>query len=150
MPHVGRQVMAEGGDVELLEQQPFDPAHIFKFAAGGVVPELRPAIRHRGKVYAATKGTHLDAIQMVPDADRSAAMEDGNNRGYVTPTGRFLNRFAAQNYAVDRGLLKKNAPEWAKTSPELIAENLQLKTGGSVDNALALARSTTMKGKRHV
>lgn len=88
------------------------------------MPTLKAAVRHKGKVYSSV-GDHLAAIAQIPDPDeRAAAMRDGDNRGFVTERGRFLDRFRAQEYAVANGLISPDAPTWARTSPDLISENL--------------------------
>jgi len=85
---------------------------------------LRPAIRFGGKLYQGD--THLDALARVPEDVRARAMGDGGNRGYVSDKGKFMDRWRAQDYALRNDLLSPSAPAWAKTSPELIAENLRL------------------------
>ncbi len=57
---------------------------------------------------------------------RSSAVGDGGNRGYVNDRGKFMDRWRAQDYAVQNDLISPSAPAWAKTSPELIAENLRV------------------------
>lgn len=88
-------------------------------------PALFAAVRHKGKVYKSV-ADHLSAISQIEDPEeRRRAMSDGENRGFVTEKGKFLNRFRAQEYAVANGLLRDDAPAWAATSPDLISENLQ-------------------------
>jgi soluble lytic murein transglycosylase-like protein len=87
-------------------------------------PFLRPAVRVNNKIYSAS-GTHFDALDQVPENLRGSAMLDGNNRGFVDERGRFLNRRRAQDYAAQNNLFLENAPDWTKTSPELISEYLR-------------------------
>lgn len=88
---------------------------------------LTPAIRYRDQVYPGT--THLDALAAMPREYRPASQLDANNRGYVTEGGQFLDRRQAQRYALRHDLLDGAAPEWVKTSPELISEFLKKSTG---------------------
>lgn len=86
-------------------------------------PSLEAAVRAGGKVYRAP--THLDALALIPNAElRAAAMRDASNRGFVNDRGRFLDRYKAADYARSFDLFSPEAPAWAKTAPELIAENL--------------------------
>ena len=89
-------------------------------------PSLVAAVRAGGKVY---KGpTHLEALDAIPDAElRRAAALDAYNRGFVNDRGRFLDRYKAADYARNYGLLSPDAPAWAQTAPELIAEHLAVK-----------------------
>lgn len=86
---------------------------------------LMPAVWHDGAVYAA-RGTHMDALNLVPEPVRKFAVSNGDNRGYVNARGKFLDRYDAQEYALKHGLIAETAPTWAHTSPELISENLNL------------------------
>ncbi len=61
----------------------------------------------------------------MPPELRGPAASDGNTRGFVNERGRYLDRFRAADYARDLGLLKRGAPDYARTSPELIAEWLR-------------------------
>ena len=90
------------------------------------VPSLTPAVRVGRKVYKADSGgDHLNALGKIEDAgERRSASTDSSNRGFVDEKGKFLDRYKAQEFAVAYGLIAEDAPEWAKTSPELIAENL--------------------------
>jgi hypothetical protein len=79
-------------------------------------PSLRPAIRHAGKIY--SDGTprvdymmHRDVLHAMPLDVRRAAMGDPDNRGFITPTGRFLDREQAAVYARRNHLWSKNAPD---------------------------------------
>lgn len=94
-----------------------------EFARGGL-PTLKPAIRHRGKVYSSVVD-HLSALGGITDPDeyRNARM-DAENRGYVNERGRYMDRYAAQGYAKEHGLIRPDAPHWAHSTPELISENL--------------------------
>ncbi|NCA02716.1 MAG: hypothetical protein EBS87_11240, partial [Sphingomonadaceae bacterium] len=93
------------------------------YARGGL-PTLKPAIRHKGKVYTSVVD-HMSALSGIEDPEeRQAAKWDADNRGYVNERGHFLDRYRAQGYAKDHGLISPNAPEWAHSSPELISENL--------------------------
>lgn len=112
------------------------------YADGGAV--LRPVIRGLGKVF---KGrTHLDALEdarskLPMDAYQSLVL-DGDNRLFQDHRGRLLDRFDAQDYAKSYGLHIQDAPEWARTGPELISEYLRIpeefSTGGPVDDDMAL------------
>lgn len=88
-------------------------------------PSLQSAVRVDGRVY--TGATHMDALAQVPDerGARQRAALDGNNRGYVTERGRFLNRFKAQDYARDFGLFREDAPSWVASATELASEYLR-------------------------
>ncbi len=88
---------------------------------------LVPAIRLNGKIYSGPEGslTHFDALNNVPQELRARAMSDGANRGYITESGKYLNRFDAADYAKDNNLIDPAAPYYAATSPELIAEWLK-------------------------
>lgn len=86
-------------------------------------PTLTPAISHNGKLYIGE--THLDALSKVPPEQRAAASLNGDNRVYVTGTGRVMDRWRGQDYAVKNDLLSPDAPSYAKTSPELIGEWLR-------------------------
>lgn len=89
------------------------------------LPELTPAVRSNGKIYKSV-GDHLSAIGQITDPkERTAAMLDGDNRGYVDHRGRFLDRFRAQEYALENDLIRDDAPSWARKSPELISEHLK-------------------------
>lgn len=95
------------------------------FVQNRETPALFPAIRHNGKTYKSV-ADHMSALsQIEDDTQRGRAQLDGDNRGFVTERGKYLNRFRAQEYAVANGLLREDAPAWAKTSPDLITENLQ-------------------------
>jgi hypothetical protein len=87
-------------------------------------PSLTPAIVHNGKVYKASNegGTHLDALRSIPIEERFRAETDGNNRMYVTPSGKVLDRYRAQDYALKNDLHSEWSPSYAKTSPELVSE----------------------------
>lgn len=88
-----------------------------------VGPYLVSGIRHNGRVYRGE--THIDALASIEDPlERVRATADGNNRVFVTDSGRILNRQRAQQYAVENDLFKPDAPSWARTSPELISENI--------------------------
>lgn len=100
--------------------------------AGGVALGagfLRPAIRYNGKIYKAPEGSksHIDALEAIPDPKvRDRATWDGDTRGYVDESGKYYDRRRAQDYALKEDLIDPAAPAWARTSPELIAENLRL------------------------
>lgn len=112
----------EGASLKAALDREFDATGHLAGRAHGE-PALTPAIRYQGKVY--TGPTHLDIIRSMPPDIAEAAMRDGNTRGFVNERGRYLDRFRAADYARDYGLLKPNAPYYAKTSPELIAEWLK-------------------------
>ena len=100
-------------------------AQMAQMAKGPRAPVLYPAIRHNGKVYKSV-ADHLSALSQIPDVEeRAAARADGDNRGFVDARGRFLNRFRAQEYALENDLIKPDAPAWARTAPDLISENLR-------------------------
>lgn len=106
-------------NIEILNHG-HEPEH---FARGGL-PTLKPAIRHKGKVYSSIVD-HLSALSQIEDPEeyRNARM-DAENRGYVNERGHFMDRYRAQGYAKDHGLVRHDAPEWAHSTPELISENL--------------------------
>lgn len=83
---------------------------------------LRAAIRYGDMIYPGN--SHLDALSRMPQKYKWAAQVDGNNRGYVTARGKFLDRRQAQKYAVRYRLIRSDAPEWAWTAPELVSEFL--------------------------
>jgi hypothetical protein len=85
--------------------------------------KLTPAVRMDGKIYTGT--SHVEAISKAPkDVQRRYGM-DADNRGYVDARGRFRDRFKAQEYAVENDLIRKDAPSWARTAPELASEMLE-------------------------
>ena len=95
-------------------------------AARKADPALEAAIRAGGKIYRGP--THGDALAAISDpALRREAGLDAANRGFVNERGRFLDRYKAADYARAFGLLSDSAPDWAKTAPELISENLRVK-----------------------
>ena len=88
-------------------------------------PSLLSAVRVGGKTY--TGPTHLDALDAIPDPKaRSQATLDANSRGFVNERGKYLDRFKAADYARNFDLFSPDAPDWAKTAPEVISENLRL------------------------
>jgi soluble lytic murein transglycosylase-like protein len=134
---------AEGLADVLLPQSPLDVALMAAFGPGGraarlagsaalaslepseaEASRLRAAIRAGRRIYA-SDGTHLDALLMVPEAERGAAMLDSRTRGFVDDRGRFMDRRRAQNFALENDLFRPDAPSYAKTSPELISEFLR-------------------------
>lgn len=88
-------------------------------------PSLLSAVRVGGKTY--TGPTHLDALAAIPDPKvRSQASLDANSRGFVNERGKYMDRFKAADYARNFDLFAPDAPDWAKTAPEVISENLRL------------------------
>lgn len=87
----------------------------------GPEKRLLPAVRVNGKVFAAP-GTHFDALDQLPAELRRFAVMDGNNRGFVTEAGKFLDRRKAASYAREHNLFAPDAPSFARESPELIGE----------------------------
>jgi hypothetical protein len=88
-------------------------------------PSLLSAVRVGGKTY--TGPTHLDALDAIPDPKvRSQASLDANSRGFVNERGKYMDRFKAADYARNFDLFSPDAPDWAKTAPEVISENLRL------------------------
>ena len=88
-------------------------------------PSLLSAVRVGGKTY--TGPTHLDALDAIPDPKvRSQASLDANSRGFVNERGKYMDRFKAADYARNFDLFAPDAPDWAKTAPEVISENLRL------------------------
>ena len=88
-------------------------------------PSLLSAVRVKGKTY--TGPTHLDALSAIPDPKvRSEATLDANSRGFVTERGKYMDRYKAADYARNFDLFSPDAPDWAKTAPEVISENLRL------------------------
>jgi predicted GNAT family acetyltransferase len=88
-------------------------------------PSLLSAVRVGGKTY--TGPTHLDALDAIPDPKvRSQASLDANSRGFVNERGKYMDRFKAADYARNFDLFSPDAPDWAKTAPEVISENLKL------------------------
>jgi hypothetical protein len=81
----------------------------------------------------------LDALAAIQNADlRKRAALDAASRGFVNDRGRFLDRFKAADYARAFGLFAPDAPDWARTAPELISENLAVK---KARGGLAVKRS---------
>lgn len=112
-------------------------------AAVKKVASLKPAVRVGGKVYSSV-ADHLSALSQIPDEEvRALARADGDNRGFINDRGRFMDRFRAQEYAVANGLLSPNAPAWAKTSPDLISENLLRYDAQLEQGALNAAKKVT-------
>ena len=131
-PHFGRVPLPDlggfGAKKPVPEHSPavhaiYDEPMPEHFARGGL-PTLKPAIRHKGKVYSSITD-HLSALSQIEDPEdyRNARM-DAENRGYVNERGHFMDRYRAQGYAKDHGLVRHDAPEWAHSTPELISENL--------------------------
>jgi hypothetical protein len=124
-PNFARVPLPQIGEPDTEETQP--PLNFMGsgYAAGGsVLPTLKPAIRHKGKVYSSVVD-HLSALSQIPeDHERRIASMDADNRGYITERGRFLDRYKAQQYAQEHGLISSEAPEWARSTPELISENM--------------------------
>ena len=124
-PNFARVPLPQIGEPDTEETQP--PLNLMGsgYAAGGsVLPTLKPAIRHNGKVYSSVVD-HLSALSQIPeDHERRIASMDADNRGYITERGRFLDRYKAQQYAQEHGLISPEAPEWASNTPELISENM--------------------------
>lgn len=127
------EIVARGMPAEALAvkpkavavKKPVAKAPAAKPKAAPRAPSLLSAARVDGRVY--TGRTHLDALAAIPDADaRKRAASDGSNRGFVNERGRFMDRYKAADYARDFDLLRPDAPEWAKTAPELISENLKM------------------------
>lgn len=88
-------------------------------------PSLLSAVRVGGKTY--TGPTHLDALDAIPDPKvRSEASLDANSRGFVNERGKYMDRYKAADYARNFDLFAPDAPDWAKTAPEVISENLRL------------------------
>jgi hypothetical protein len=88
-------------------------------------PSLLSAVRVGGKTY--TGPTHLDALSAIPDPKvRSEATLDANSRGFVNERGKYMDRYKAADYARNFDLFSPDAPDWAKTAPEVISENLRL------------------------
>lgn len=88
-------------------------------------PSLLSAVRVGGKTY--TGPTHLDALNAIPDPKvRSGATLDANSRGFVNERGKYMDRYKAADYARNFDLFAHNAPDWARTAPEVISENLRL------------------------
>jgi len=104
---------------------------------------LTPAIRYKGKLYRAPLGgSHFDAAPLIPEADRPRAVLDGDNRVFVTETGKVLDRFKAIDYARLNGLIAADAPSWVATAPELASEYLaQDDTAPGVDTDLPAGRT---------
>ncbi|HRL05109.1 MAG TPA: hypothetical protein PL098_00180 [Brevundimonas diminuta] len=87
-------------------------------------PILYPAVKHNGRVYKSV-ADHLSALSQIPEEkERKRASADAE-RGFVDHRGRFLDRFKAQQYALENDLIREDAPSWARSSPELISENLK-------------------------
>ena len=89
-------------------------------------PSLTPAVRVNGVVYVSSdkNGTHMDALRKVPKDQSSRAYSDGDNRGFVTDKGRYLDRRQAQIYARKYDLLNPKF-EWARGAADLTAEVLK-------------------------
>jgi hypothetical protein len=97
-------------------------------------PSLRPAIWHNGKVYSGGH-THLTVLRtMPPDVGRSA-MGNADSRGFITPTGRFLDREQAAVYARRNNLWGKNTPDYVINAREFASEWFN-QYGASAENAV--------------
>lgn len=84
-------------------------------------PSLRPAIWHNGKAYSG-EHNHLAVLRAMPADVKRGAMGNADNRGFVTPTGRFLNREQAAVYARRNNLWGKNTPDYVVNAREFAAE----------------------------
>lgn len=87
-------------------------------------PILYPAVKHDGRVYKSV-ADHLSALSQIPEVKERKRASAYAERGFVDHRGRFLDRFKAQQYALENDLIREDAPAWARTSPELISENLK-------------------------
>ncbi len=89
------------------------------------VPSLRPAMRGTdGKIYTADDN-HFTAMATMPENVRRATGLNDSYRGFVDDRGRYLNRARAQEYALNFGLLRDDAPSWARNNHELVSEYLR-------------------------
>jgi hypothetical protein len=89
------------------------------------VPSLRPAMKGTdGKIYTADDN-HFTAMASMPEDVRRRVGLNDSYRGFVDDRGRYLNRARAQEYALNFGLLRDDAPDWARNNNELVSEYLR-------------------------
>ena len=83
---------------------------------------VRAAILHAGRVYSLDRpGRHSDIIRMMARAGLdAAAMHD---QGFLTDTGRFVDRIQARQIAERAGQLLPRCKD-GYTGPELFSEDL--------------------------
>jgi len=77
-----------------------------------------------GKIYTADDN-HFTAMATMPENVRRATGLNDSYRGFVDDRGRYLNRARAQEYALNFGLLRDDAPSWARNNHELVSEYLR-------------------------
>jgi len=88
-------------------------------------PSLRPAMKGTdGKIYTADDN-HFTAMASMPEDVRRRVGLNDSYRGFVDDRGRYLNRVRAQEYALNFGLLRDDAPSWARNNHELVSEYLR-------------------------
>lgn len=88
-------------------------------------PSLRPAMKGTdGKIYTADDN-HFTAMASMPEDVRRRVGLNDSYRGFVDDRGRYLNRARAQEYALNFGLLRDDAPSWARNNHELVSEYLR-------------------------
>ena len=127
----GMPAFAHGGDVQ---------EHVIHRAAGGKTGAyLRPAMRHEGKLYYGA--SHIDAVLGMPKEHQRDALASEGNFGFVNHKGHFLDRKRAQQYAVDHGLIRDDAPQWAHGAPEAVSEHLKPPPDGYADGGKITLRA---------
>lgn len=116
-------------------------------SAAEKAPSLLSAVRVKGKTY--TGPTHLDALAKIPDPEvRKAASLDANSRGFVNERGKYMDRYKAADYARAFDLFSPDAPDWARTAPEVISENLKLPEMPSQGGLSAAERAANLRAAK--
>jgi hypothetical protein len=104
---------------------PVEPPAPQRAARPERVPSLRPAMKGTdGRIYTADDN-HFTAMATMPENVRRATGLNDSYRGFVDDRGRYLNRARAQEYALNFGLLRDDAPSWARNNHELVSEYLR-------------------------
>lgn len=90
-------------------------------------PSLRAAVRWKGRTYRGDFGeTHEDVIERsLPTEDQQKALWDADVKGYVDERGKYLDRFAAAEYAKNFDLIDRNSDRyqgWMLNAPELSSD----------------------------
>lgn len=119
--------------------------------AGGslnATPSLRPALKYKDRLYKGKEGQqHMDVIpnELYPEFQKMAMSgEDIShyNFGFVNDKGQFLTREKALQYAVDTGLVDKQAGQYGALTSTLMADSS--KPGTAIE---AMAKTVNWKIK---
>jgi len=98
-------------------------------AALNATPSLRPALKYKDRLYKGKEGQqHMDVIpeSLYPEFQKMAMSgEDIShyNFGFVNDKGQFLTREKALQYAVDTGLIDKDAGKYGALTSTLMADS---------------------------